>query len=147
MNAKISYAPLIKKLLRKKYPSHIDKDDLSQEAYLAALSGSSSLRIRGAIIDEVRRQNYSSRTHTNKIELREDLEIVCEDNPEKELQRKELRGQVMNLGPIETLVMLGYFYRDMTEKEIGELLDYHPSMVSLIKKRAVEKLKHSCHPN
>ena len=136
----MSYRPLIKKLLRKKYPSHIDKDDLSQEAYLAALSSPSSLRIRGAIIDEVRRQNYSSRTYTNKIELRY-VDIVCDDDPEKELSRQELRKQVLDLAPIETFVMLGYFYRDMTESELAKLLDYHPSMVSLIKKRAIGKLR------
>lgn len=71
------------------------------------------------------------------------LEDVTSSDPVAELQQNEVRNMVMNkLTKIERLVVVLYYYEQMTMKEIGATLNLSESRVSQMHTSIINRLRH-----
>jgi RNA polymerase sigma factor for flagellar operon FliA len=89
-----------------------------------------------------------SRRHTDLDSNRELQEIdILQDrhseDPVQELQRSDLRDVMMSsLARIERLILVLYYYEEMTMKEIGAALDLSESRVSQMHSGILNRLRH-----
>jgi RNA polymerase sigma factor FliA len=92
-----------------------------------------------------------SRNYVDQDSDRELQEIdVLEDrrscDPEQDLQQRDLRDMVMRgLTEVERLILMLYYYEEMTMKEIGATLDLSESRVSQMHSGILARLRNQLH--
>ncbi|UCD28317.1 MAG: FliA/WhiG family RNA polymerase sigma factor [Planctomycetota bacterium] len=85
-----------------------------------------------------------SNRELQEIDVLEDLKSA---DPVAELQQNEIRDVVMGkLTKIERLIIVLYYYEEMTMKEIGATLDLSESRVSQMHSGILDRLKHHLKP-
>lgn len=74
-----------------------------------------------------------------------EVEVLRDDraiDPQKEMQKADLKSLVeSNLTPTERLILVLYYYEELTMKEIGTTLDLSESRVSQMHSAIVERLR------
>ena len=102
---------------------------------IAAFSTYARCRIRGAVLDELRRQGRSRSRLTTKLvdplAPQERLEIYDED----------VRTQLSRLPADERTAVVLYHVHDLTYKQIGKVLGVCDQTVAVIVKRAARRLR------
>ncbi len=181
-----AYREKVKKEARKLKrfaPRVLDEDDLISAGFIGLLDASrkfdpskgasfstyAHIRIRGAIMDELRKMDWASRPERERIKKSREngddtrplevhflsLENVpgCEvwesqgtlESAEESLEKKELGDIVFeairSLPPMEKIVLALYYYHDLTLKEIGNMLGIGESRVSQIRSSAIKNMR------
>ena len=84
-----------------------------------------------------------SNNELQEIDVLEDRQSV---DPFEELQKNDLRRAIMeHLTRIERLIVVLYYYEEMTMKEIGATLDLSESRVSQMHSSILNRLQHHLH--
>ena len=137
----------------------IDKFDCLKEVKFETYA---SLRIRGAILDQIRKMDWIPRTirqRQKKIDavIKEVEQTTGRsatdsrhmtarfDGPEESVEKEELTkvlGEALELlTEKEKKVVTLYYYEDLTLKEISNILEVSESRVSQLHTRALQKMK------
>ena len=141
----------------------IDKFDCLKEVKFETYA---SLRIRGAILDQIRKMDWIPRTirqRQKKIDaVIKEVEQTMDqgsdvsqdysrhttarfDGPEESVEKEELTkvlGEALELlTEKEKKVVTLYYYEDLTLKEISNILEVSESRVSQLHTRALQKMK------
>lgn len=158
----------------RKIPSNVEFDDLFQAGMIGlhdALSrftpqeGASpetflSKRVRGAMIDELRRQDWLTRSERQEIgdsffmtslDIEDgdgnkvvSYEVEADENTEKYFTMKQmvkaLANEIERLPETEQRVLSMMYEHDMTQVEIAALMKVCSARISQIHKKAVERL-------
>lgn len=169
----LEMAPLARRIayaFRRRVPASVETEDL----VAAAMSGLwdairfhpevgpgfefyAAMRVRGAVIDELRSQDWLPRRHRAQVEegkadrvqivydVAEIEKIARIDNPEDGLSKKAMAKALVEhlqcLVPRERRVVEAFYFREETMKVIGKRMGISEPRVSQIHSRAMEKLR------
>ncbi len=164
----VAYAPLVKRIVRQlnsQVSGAIDRDDMEQIGLMGLLEalrrygvpdqsfGSyASLRIRGAILDELRRQDWRPRAvRQESHRLRDSVRALLQESlgqadsapsPEEQLMvRRSLEQALRTLDEREQRVIQMYYEFELSYKEIAAVLDLSDARVCQLNKTALGKMK------
>lgn len=88
-------------------------------------------------------RKYHDEDSTRELQEIDVLEDRQSEDPFNELQKRDLREVIMNgLSRIERLIVVLYYYEQMTMKEIGSTLDLSESRVSQLHSSILNRLTH-----
>ena len=88
-------------------------------------------------------RNYSDHDSDRELQEIDILQDATSQDPVQELQERDLRQVVMEvLTEIERLILVLYYYEEMTMKEIGATLDLSESRVSQMHSGILSRLRH-----
>lgn len=132
----------------RKLPPHFDLNDVTSVAVLGALQakqGAEKIAAKRAIIHFLRKENQGSRS-TGKISLttvwwnRQEHQS-CEPYYISEETRQRLMKAVDMLTAQELTVINGLFWEEKTSREISREMGKDETMISKIKRSALDKLR------
>lgn len=86
------------------------------------------------------RKHYETDSSRDVCEI-DILEDCKSDDPHQHQQIREIRNLIARLSRIEQLILLLYYYEDMTMKEIGRTLDLSESRVSQMHSAVISQLR------
>lgn len=89
---------------------------------------------RESSIDNCKKEDIKQSQLTNKT-LGTETEIVKQEN------RMDIQRALLELSATDHFVIINYYYKDMTMKEIGNLINLTESRISQIHSRTLKKLK------
>lgn len=167
------HTPLARRIahaFKRRVPANVDVEDL----VAAAMSGLwdairfhpeagpgfehyAAMRVRGAVIDELRSQDWLPRRHRALVEEgkvarvrviydeEENRRAAGEGDPESDAVRKAISEALVDrlrfLMPRERHVVEAYYFREEKLRDIGKRMGISEPRVSQIHSRAVEKLR------
>ncbi|MBW2320496.1 MAG: sigma-70 family RNA polymerase sigma factor [Deltaproteobacteria bacterium] len=164
----LKYAPLVKNIAERmavRLPPHICKEELIGPGVLGLFDAIekfdsrreikfrtyANLRIKGAMLDELRKMDWISRSIRRYIHRIEDAmrslhrQVSDTPSPFDELKIKEskkiISEALSKLSKKEQLVMSLYYYDELTLKEIAKVLNLTESRISQIHSKVIIKLR------
>lgn len=155
------YLPLVRGVARRfvyRLPAHMEFLDLVSIGTLGLLDAAAKYdpcrqtkfetyatwRVRGAIMDEMR---FQASRGTKTVSLIDCEELIDPDAPDpfSEAGLSELKAIVAEalseLPKRERVVLLLYYYREMTMKEVGQAMGLTEARISQIHKEAIIRLR------
>ena len=120
----------------------IDKFDRGKDVKFETYA---SLRIRGSILDQIRKMDWIPRTVRQKRKKIEEAIKQIETKTGRNALEEELKKVLMEslelLTEKEKKVILLYYYEDLTLKEISSILEVSESRVSQLHTKALLKMR------
>ena len=103
------------------------------------------IRIRGAILDRIRAQDFLPRSVRKKIKdikaIQDENKLNPQEKAEEQNVKQELEKALKRLPERERIIMVLYYQENMTLKEIGETINMSESRVCQLHAQGIMKLK------
>jgi RNA polymerase sigma factor FliA len=176
-HALVQFQPMVKRIAHhvfRKVPSNVEFDDLFQAGMIGLHDALTrfmpeegvkpetflSKRVRGAMIDELRRQDWLTRSERHEIgdsffmtslDIEDDdgnkttsYEVEADENTEKYFTMKQmvkaLSAEIERLPESEQRVLSMMYEHDLSQSEVAHTMNVSSSRVCQIHKKAVDRL-------